>query len=1181
MLPSIPDNPLSQSDDQPSSQAVTNPLLTAVFCPQPADNPSETATLPPRSAGGEAVTREPPAVTAAGERAAVPGYEVLSTLGRGGMGVVYQARHTKLGRIVALKMILSGAHAGEADLARFRTEGEAIARLQHPNIVQIYEVGELGGLPFFSLEFCGGGSLERKLNGTPLPAKEAAQLVETLARAIQAAHEKGVIHRDLKPANVLLAEDGTPKITDFGLAKKLDDAGQTQSGAIMGTPSYMAPEQAAGKSAEIGPAADVYALGAILYECLTGRPPFKAATALDTVLQVVSDEPVPPSQLQTKLPRDLETICLKCLQKEPHKRYASAGALANDLLRLRNGEPITARPVGAIERAAKWVRRRPTATALLAVSAVAALGFVLLLDRARREADSRSVTETDLRGQAETQRDQADAAREQSQDTLARSLYEQAHALRLSRQPGWRWQALDLLREAEKLRARPHRKDRSPLAEAEKSGPSSRLPTQADLRREAATALLLEDARPAPPTTLAASVGMSYGVSDDGRVALAGFMRLPEKIEAGSEIPMGVRLFDLSNRQQLGELLIPYTLMSRRMALSPDGTFLAQTEPGRQDVQLRDLPGGTPRATLPLLIGPAPAVAALNYDALVFSPDARYLAAPRGDGTKTDIFLWDVREPRASRHLARVDAPVGSLSFRGDGRVLAFPVGGNKIALADVIAGGEPKVIELPLPLAPSSAWNANGRNAGQRRLAWGAGSSLLAAACVNAAGKAAIVFWDTDRQAEQGRWDSDFDVATLRMAFSPNGKRLVAGDKEGTIRIYDIVAGAEALRLETHHPGGVGLLRWPTDDHLLTADLGGNSFTTWGLSGVSLSTILASGKARAIDLAYRPESRSLAVLRGGTQPEIVVIECDSGQLRPKIAVRADLKPSHLLFRPDGQQLALLGVSQAEVWDLPDWREKTYSLAARAGWQRGFPDTAFLSDGRLLVVDQLEKDWQIRLSVRDVVSGQEVGPGVTITLDRNDQPTLLGTAGMKARLSNDGRWLLGFPGSLLPSRVPITIWDVASGNRLGELSSTDVEQSSLILGTSNLSPDSKWLCHFHFPSNDFLSMDFSQARLRVWDVSNRQHHWDMRFAGSPSSMVFSPDSRLLAVAYEEGFVEVWDVQRREQFFRWQPLRAGKIGSLTFTSDAAFLACSGEKQGAVHLLRLGELRRHLAEMGLDW
>ena len=378
----------SPASEQPTLAPADAPVSEPATLAHVAGPSSDSATMAPSGVPGN---------TSGG--ASVPGYDLLSELGRGGMGVVYQARHRKLNRLVALKMILAGSHAGEADLARFQTEAEAIARLQHPNIVQVHEVGEHEGKPFFSLEFCGGGSLEKKLNGTPLPPKEAAALVETLAGAMQAAHEQHVIHRDLKPANVLLGEDGTPKITDFGLAKKLDEAGQTQSGAIMGTPSYMAPEQAGGKSADIGPAADVYALGAILYECLTGRPPFKAATALDTVLQVVSDEPVAPSQLQTKTPPDLETICLKCLHKEARKRYPTAREFANDLRRFLDGEPIRARPVGRTERAAKWVKRNPLVTALAALVVLSVLGgasgvFVKYLDAKEQEGIAK--TQTDI-----------------------------------------------------------------------------------------------------------------------------------------------------------------------------------------------------------------------------------------------------------------------------------------------------------------------------------------------------------------------------------------------------------------------------------------------------------------------------------------------------------------------------------------------------------------------------------------------------------------------------------------------------------------------------------------------------------------------------------------------------------------------------------------------------------------
>jgi serine/threonine-protein kinase len=302
----------------------------------------------------------------------VIGYDILGELGRGGMGVVYKARQQKLNRLVALKMVLSGAHAGPEQLARFYTEAEAVAHLQHPNIVQIYEVGEHDGLPYFSLEYVDGGSLDKKIAGTPQPIRAAAQMVETLAVAMSCAHLHGIIHRDLKPANVLLTKDGTPKITDFGLAKKLEgDSSQTKSGTLMGTPSYMAPEQARGDTREIGALADVYALGVILYESLTGRTPFVGTSVLDTLQQVRTQEPVPPSRLRPTVPRDLETVCLKCLQKEPQKRYPSAEALAQDLHRFLAGEPIKARPVGNAERLWRWCQRNPRVAML--TGAVAAL----------------------------------------------------------------------------------------------------------------------------------------------------------------------------------------------------------------------------------------------------------------------------------------------------------------------------------------------------------------------------------------------------------------------------------------------------------------------------------------------------------------------------------------------------------------------------------------------------------------------------------------------------------------------------------------------------------------------------------------------------------------------------------------------------------------------------------------
>jgi serine/threonine-protein kinase len=324
----------------------------------------------------------------------VPGHAVEAVLGHGGMGVVYKARQRALDRLVAVKMLLAGPFAGPQELGRFRRETEALACLRHPNIVQVYDAGDVDGRPYFTMELIEGGSLAQKLSGTPQPACQAAELLATLAEAVQVAHQGGIVHRDLKPANVLLTKDGTPKIADFGLARRLEGgAGLTESGVPMGTPSYMAPEQARGQAGAVGPAADVYALGAILYECLTGRPPFRAATAAETVQQVLFQEPAPPSRLNDQIPRDLETICLKCLHKEPERRYASAAALADDLRRFGEGRPIQARPVGWAERSWRWCRRNPAAAALVA-TAVALVGLAfggglwLVQQRAERRAET-------------------------------------------------------------------------------------------------------------------------------------------------------------------------------------------------------------------------------------------------------------------------------------------------------------------------------------------------------------------------------------------------------------------------------------------------------------------------------------------------------------------------------------------------------------------------------------------------------------------------------------------------------------------------------------------------------------------------------------------------------------------------------------------------------------------------
>lgn len=399
----------------------------------------------------------------------LPGYEILQELGRGGMGVVYLARHVGLRRLVAIKMVLAGCHASPGQVERFRREAEAVARLCHPNIIQLYEIGDHEGRPYFALEYCAGGSLAQLIKGTPLPPTEAVRLVEALARGIDAAHQQRVIHRDLKPANILLQKESgvpydtpeeahavrsfVPKITDFGLAKLIEDTeGGTLSGAILGTPSYMAPEQASGRGKAVGAVTDVYALGAILYETLTGRPPFRGATALETLDQVRTQEPVTPRQLQPRLPRDLETICLKCLRKEQGRRYQTAAELADDLRRFLAFEPVRARPLSLCARVWRWAKRRPTQAALLAVSTVALmalLGLALWFSARLGAADGATLAARLELERSDAVSKLADTKRQEAEKLAATHAFynwlHRAHENSQVRTPGWTWNTLQEL----------------------------------------------------------------------------------------------------------------------------------------------------------------------------------------------------------------------------------------------------------------------------------------------------------------------------------------------------------------------------------------------------------------------------------------------------------------------------------------------------------------------------------------------------------------------------------------------------------------------------------------------------------------------------------------------------------------------------------------------------------------
>ncbi len=851
----------------------------------------------------------------------VRGYEILGELGHGGMGVVYRARQESLNRLVALKMIRADSFAGPRERARFRTEAEAAARLQHPNIVRIYEVGEQAGRPFLALEYVEGGSLAQRLGGAPQPARGAAELVANLARAVQYAHEHGVVHRDLKPANILLSESG-PRIADFGLAKQLggDAAHQTQTGEVLGTPSYMAPEQAAGKPGTVGQPADVYGLGAILYELLTGRPPFRGETTLDTLEQVRTQEPVPPSRLQPRLPRDLGTVCLKALAKEPARRYATAGELADDLRRFLDGKPIRARPVGRGEALWRWCRRNPAVASLaLAAGLFLMAGFAVstyfAVEEGARAREAGEHAQTADRARKEALRESALLALERGRHLA--QLGEGGRGLL------WLARSLELATEA----ADPElpRVIRTNLtAVARRLHPLRQiLPT----RFPSARCVLTPDGRkvwvsswggnqvrlwdvataqPGPALPLDQAEASAVALSPDGTLLFVGGVT-----QAGGVTQS--RFWDTATNRPRGPPL-RHPTTARCAAFHPEGRVLATGHHGGR-AYLWDVATGQLRAELRGHRAEVLGVA--------FSPDGKTLATGSIDDV---LLLWDTATAR----------PVGKpILHRGQVSALAWDPGGRAILTGD--AYGRVRSWQLATAQPDRSLDHPSSIHA----LGFSRDGRILATAC----GDRAARLWNAEGHLVGNLLPHQSAVRSA--ALSPDGKVLATAGDDGVARIWELAAGP----VELPHRSWVHAADFSADSRTLLTACGDGTVQRWEV---------ATGKRLGPPLEHKDEVRAVRFRSDGNA---LLAGCMNGQVwlwsLPAAKSLGKFDPHReaitcLAVSPDGRVLATGST---------DWSARLFQRDAKTGQPRSDPlrhegavtGAAFSPDSRTVLTGSADK----------------------------------------------------------------------------------------------------------------------------------------------------------------------------------------------------------------------------------
>jgi WD40 repeat protein/serine/threonine protein kinase len=907
-------------------------------------------------------------------------YELIREIARGGMGVVFRARQVSLNRPVALKMILAGRLANDTDVRRFYIEAEAAANLDHPGIVPIYEVGQHDGQHYFSMGFVEGESLSHRLTDGPLPGREAAALMVKVAEAIEYAHQQGVIHRDLKPGNVLVDKNGKPRVTDFGLAKKMqDDSGLTGSGQIMGTPSYMPPEQAGGNRGEVGPAADVYALGATLYALATGRPPFQAATPMDTVLQVISDEPVPPRRLNPAVERDLETICLKCLEKQAAKRYVSAAALGDDLQRFLDGDSIRARSVSTFDKAWRWCRRRPTIAGLTAAVIVAVLGGLAGTTMSWLAA----LRATDL----------AEQRLYDSRMNLVQRYWDDYNGYLFR-------QALD-----EQLPANQRGIDRRGFEwfywhRKRSSGSISSLVSAGGIRSVAFSpdCLRLASAGADGTITLAdtATGQVVFTVNGHARMVRTVVFCPDGRMIACASSDASVKVWDAVTGQEIRSLSAD-TRTVAGVAFSPDGRQLASAS---HDGSLKIWDVGTGRV-IRVLGGSAG-----ELTGVAFSPDGRMLASAGADGL---VKVWDASTGQETRTLKGHAGRVEGLAFSPDGRQLAS-VGIDGTKVWNAMTGQEIRALKghtdgvRSVGFSPDSQRLASGGSDGVVKL-WetttgretlvvkGDASPVTSVTFTSDGRRLASVSGVTNQRGAGSvrtvkMWDAETGQETLTfsghtgsvtsLAFSPDGHWLasasVRSTKAAEVKIWDAETGQETLTLKGH-TGPVYSLAYSPDGGRL-ASAGGESskpgeVKLWDTTTGLKTHTLEGGHTRIVkSVAFSPDGQWLA--SAGADGTIKLWDTATGQQNRSLNVRGSLVTA--ILSSDGQRLAASSeFGSVEVWDTATGH-LTLGVFNRS---RAITSLAFSPNGqRLAFADQ---DRTVR--VWDTGRGQEI---LTIKGHTND-----------------------------------------------------------------------------------------------------------------------------------------------------------------------------------------------------